>query len=60
MTATGIVFFVVGFLIVKFLGSPYLNPELYNFADQFGIAVAEVGLLLIFFGAVKYLWDMLP
>jgi drug/metabolite transporter superfamily protein YnfA len=58
MAAIGIVFVVLGFIIINAWGLP--NRYLYNKWDYIGSFIGVLGLLLIMISIVTIVWRYLP
>ena len=60
MTATGLLMFVVGWILVRQYGSPYGLISMFNLYDKIGIFLMMVGFVLINVGVFMKLWEVMP
>jgi uncharacterized membrane protein len=63
MIAIGFLLFVLGFVLVRFFGVPYIEyvfTKAANEADYVGVVLSIVGFALLIVGLTKYLWDVFP
>ena len=60
MTATGLLLFVLGWLLVRTYGSPYESPSMWNLCDEVGIFMVIVGFILVNLGVFMKLWEVMP
>lgn len=60
MTAIGFLLFVIGFVLVRYFGSPYYTWEESNMADKIGVPTGFIGMVLILAGVSTKLWEIMP
>jgi len=62
MTAIGFVFFVVGFVFVRWFGVSAIDSLLgrWNVFDLVGIPLIYVGLTMMISGIAVRLWEIMP
>jgi len=60
MTAIGLLMCVVGWLLVRELGSPYESHCMWNQYDKAGLSMMAVGFALLNVGVFIKLWEVMP
>lgn len=60
MTATGLLMFVVGWILVRQYGSPYESRSMWNLYDKVGLFMVIVGFILVNVGVFIRLWEVMP
>jgi hypothetical protein len=60
MTATGVLMFIFGWVLVRLYGSPYQSLGMFNLADWIGIPMTIIGFILVNIGVFLKLWESMP
>jgi uncharacterized membrane protein len=60
MTAIGLLMCVVGWILVRELGSPYESPSMWNSYDKIGLYMMFIGFALLNIGVFMKLWEVMP
>jgi hypothetical protein len=60
MTATGLLLFVLGWILVRQYGSPYWSRSMWNLYDKVGLFMVIVGFILVNLGVFMKLWEVMP